>query len=435
MARILFRSLAAPAVLLAGAGLGLLLMGFWPGTGGRSSNFAFLLPTGLGCLGAIYFSYRLFRGFSGSLRDLRREKELLLSLLNAFRDGVFCINPTGEIVFRNRALDSRLLDERAVGMPYSRAIRNGDALEFVHRTLGARVKDGAEAPVELSFDTGGSYFRMTMVPVRVDGRMPDLFLFIVQDETQERTIQKLRQEFMENAAHELKTPVTSIRGYAETLLPRVEADPGQKFLTAILRNAQRMERLIDDMGTIASVESREYAFNPESIALPAFVNELGPLVSGSLSTRALTLNVSVPTDCTVFADPLLLEHALINLIANAARFAPEGSPVHVRARKHNAGLIVEVADAGPGVPLEFRDKVFERFFRIDRNRTREGGGTGLGLAIVRRIVRRHGGRVRVEEEPGGGALFRLYFPPEPSARPNERMVADSDQNGRDTTPP
>ncbi len=348
---------------------------------------------------------------------LRLEKRLLLSLLDALRDGVLCVDQAGVVLYRNPVIPEGLVRSGAVGRPYIRTIRSAELLQFIERFLRSDRPATAE-PTMTSFRSQDRYFRATYVPVRLEGETAaELALFVIQDRTEEANVQRLREEFLANAEHELKTPITSIRGYAETLLGRKQEEPTRGFIEAILRNALRMERLVEDMATISAVESREHGFFPETIAVAEHLESTARLVRGALQGKSQQLRIDVSPDLRVRADPLLLEHLLLNLIANASRYGPEESTIRVSIAREEDRFRIQVADEGPGVPVEYRTKIFERFFRIDRDRSRKEGGTGLGLSIVRQIARMHGGRVWVEDAPEGGALFQVILK-EPPVEPN-----------------
>ncbi len=344
---------------------------------------------------------------------LQLEKELLRSLLGAFQDGVFCLNREGKVVYLNPALSEQLVYADSQAKPYFRAVRNAAMLEFVNRVMQA--EEGPAAPesgedAAFQFQTGEQFFRINFIPVQLHGEEAGLFLFIIHDETRQRNLTRLRQEFLQNASHELKTPVTSIRGYAESMMPRMD---GQhlKFLKAILRNALRMQQIIEDMVTISSVESGEYPLHRKTTGARKYLEGIRELVTGSLAKKQQVLEMQCAGDVELNADLLLLEHLLLNLIVNASRYSPDGSTIRVVVERRADRIHIQVIDQGPGIPPEHRDKIFERFYRIDLNRSRQEGGTGLGLSIVRHVARVHGGTVWVEDGPGGsGAAFQVSLP-------------------------
>lgn len=365
------------------------------------------------------------------LSGLELEKELLASLLGALREGVLCVNKSGVIVYQNPALHPELVTPLSTGRLYFKAVLDSGLLEFIHNRLQGPAAGNRPMKSVFELQHGPYFFRVQEYPVRNDDEV-ELHLILIQDRTQENTTRRMREDFLQNASHELKTPITSIRGYAETLMSRMEReaqkkgagaestgttanssrDPGRSFLKGMLRNVERMEAMIEDMVRISTLESRSFPFKPRRIELERYMQGIGTLVEGTLKQKEQRLIIKLtPPDLSMEADPLLLEHLLLNLITNASRYSPPESEVIVRIRQENAqNMAVLVEDQGPGIPMDLREKVFERFFRVDMNRSREQGGTGLGLSIVRQIARLHGGVVGVEAAPRGGSIFKVLLP-------------------------
>lgn len=345
--------------------------------------------------------------------DLEGEKALLGSLLNGLREGVICLGDDGSIVFANENIDRLLVDGLQPGRPYFKCIRNPDLLEYMKAKLaGSTIQNG-----RIEFTAGGKSFIVTSNQV-VFNAASRLLLFLVHDNTQEFNTRRLREDFLQNASHELKTPITSIRGYTETIAYKSSDTQQRKFLDAILRNVERMERLIEDMLTVSKIESGNYPFEPRRIDIKSYTENISALATGFLAPRGQNIEFSVQGPGLLSADPLLLEHLLLNLIDNASRHSPSGAKIAVRFAGTETRASIEVEDQGPGIPEDLREKIFERFFRADANRSRSEGGSGLGLSIVRHIARLHGGQVTASNAEGGGALFCFSFP--------QRFILDPD---------
>ena len=349
------------------------------------------------------------------LAGLQLEKELLSSLLGALREGVLCLNKNGMIVYQNPALHPELVMPDSIGKQYFKVVVDSGLLEFIHKRFQS-TGDAADDRQFFELHHGPYFFRVQEYPVRTDGEV-ELHLILVQDRTQEYTTRRLREDFLQNASHELKTPITSIRGYAETLMTKMEReasdDRGRSFLKGMLRNVERMEAMIEDMVTISSLESRSFPFKPRLVELERYMQGIETLVEGTLKQKNQKLTIALASpDLAIDADPLLLEHLLLNLITNASRYSPADSEIIVRIKQENQHkMSFAVEDSGPGIPVDLREKVFERFFRVDMNRSREQGGTGLGLSIVRQITRLHGGSVGIESGPGNrGSIFKVLLP-------------------------
>lgn len=356
------------------------------------------------------------------ISDLTLDGALLRSLLNGLKAGVICIDSGGRILFRNDRVDAALLDLAAPSDRYVETIRHPVMLDYVSRMMkGTLGEDGADRSAlaegvwldtgELEFHAGEHCFHLRHRLVRRDGEQV-FYLIIIEDVTQEYRTRRIREDFFQNASHELKTPITSIRGYAETLLPRMNEPVQRRFLEGIVRNAERMDRLVHDMVVVSSLESRAYPFSPELIDLSEFLEQMQLLVEGLLKQKGQELLIEMAGGpLHVRGDRLLLEHLFVNLIGNASRYSPEGGEIRISLRRLDAArLELRVTDRGPGIPEEYREKIFERFFRINQDRSRKEGGTGLGLSIVRHVVRLHSGSIRVESAQGGGACFVVVLP-------------------------
>jgi len=367
------------------------------------------------------------------LEELNLEKNLLNSLLNNLKEGVLSIDQNGIIIYINEFIKSRFCfnDNDLKNKYYYEAIKNPTLLDIIYKILykkniqyifsGSRQENNVFELIDKD-----KYYQIKFYEINIEAftdeyeqnRFEKLFLFIINDITEEYNTKRIREDFLQNASHELKTPITSIRGYTETILDKIQDAYIKQnhlliqFLEGILRNTERMERIINDMVLISSIESKSYPIHPTELQLTEFLEQLKPLVEGILKPKNLYLNIKILGNLpSIYADPLLLEHLFLNLISNAARYSKENKPIEIILEKINVGKIsISIVDYGPGIPNEYKEKIFERFFRIDKDRSRKEGGTGLGLSIVRQIVRIHHGSVFVKDNPEGGAIFVVHLP-------------------------
>ena len=238
-------------------------------------------------------------------------------------------------------------------------------------------------------------------------------VLVFHDLTRVKQLEGARQEFVANVSHELRTPLTLIKGCVETLLDGAKDDPavGDRFLRTIEKHADRLTYLIEDLLTLSQLESGRLALNLRATPL----REVSTRVMDSFEARArvkqVTLENHVPADLFAQADSERLEQVLFNLVDNAIKYGRTGGRVILLGERLGDGRTrVSVQDDGPGIPPEARDRVFERFYRLDKARSREQGGTGLGLAIVKHIVQRHGGEVGLQSEVGQGSTFSFVLP-------------------------
>lgn len=237
-------------------------------------------------------------------------------------------------------------------------------------------------------------------------------LGFLYDITQTERLEKVRQEFLSNISHELRTPLTSILAYVETLEDSAIDDPdnNQRFLAVIRRNAERMHGLIADIAELSQIETGNVTLDVKDVRLGHIVQEIFAWVSSKAEARNIELVNNVDKDVTVRADPMRLEQMLTNLIDNAIKFNREGGSVTVAVSTDKQHHLISVTDCGEGILPENLQRIFERFYRIDRGRTREVGGTGLGLAIVKHLARLHGGEVFVASTLGRGTTFSIELP-------------------------
>jgi two-component system phosphate regulon sensor histidine kinase PhoR len=252
-------------------------------------------------------------------------------------------------------------------------------------------------------------------PLRNTGGAPVGLLIMLNDVTRLRRLEAMRSDFAANVSHELRTPITNIMGYVETLLEMGTAEPDQTaiFLAIIKRNTERLASIIEDLLALSRLEQADAQAALDRTVTPLY--QIIQAVSAQFETaraeKKLTITVDAPTDLVANVNAPLLEQALGNLLSNAIKFSPPNTTIVVRAGRIESDQIeIAVADQGPGIVAEHLPRIFERFYRVDRARSRKMGGTGLGLAIVKHIAMVHGGRVDVQSQPGHGSVFRIVLP-------------------------
>ncbi len=234
---------------------------------------------------------------------------------------------------------------------------------------------------------------------------------MLHDVTEIERAEKTRRDFVANVSHELRTPLTAISGFVETLLDGNHSDKDtREFLAIILKNATRMNRLTEDLLALASVESGDYKVRPLPVKASALVQDAIESLAGMVLDSDVTLEAAEVTDALVLADADALNQVFGNLIENAMKYGKSGHRVRVGAHEIDNSVAFFVQDFGPGIASEHLDRIFERFYRVDKARSRESGGTGLGLAIAKHIVLAHGGGIRAESELGFGATFLFTLP-------------------------
>ena len=361
-------------------------------------------------------SEELQRSFAVSAE--RREK--LEALLDSMQDAVTSIDSAGRIIWANKAMQRLVVDSfGSVRAGYSlvQTIRAPEVLDCVHIALETR-QYSERKPVSL---VPGRVFAVSAAPMPEGGAV-----VVLRDVTRIEQVERAQTEFVANVSHELRTPLTSIQGYVEMLLDKEEhplpAASEQEFLEAILKSARRMARLTDDLLALARVESGEQKLDPRRVAVASLVRETEAAVTGVVKEKGGTLEVNVTADGEVIADIDAVVQILSNLIENALNYGrgTNGARVQLtvdRAAGHLQEVRFRVRDFGGGIAWEHVGRIFERFYRIDKARSRESGGTGLGLAIAKHLVESQRGRIWVESELGHGSSFYFTLPSQISGAP------------------
>ncbi len=253
-------------------------------------------------------------------------------------------------------------------------------------------------------------FDLRVVPLKSEGE-PEGAIGVFFDVTRLEKLERVRQEFLSNVSHELRTPLTAIIAFVETLESGIleENEDSRRFLAIIRRNAARMHSLIDDILELGAIEAGTVKVKPTEVELCTLVDDVIASLAAPAASRKITLINSIPRKTVLYADPPRLEQMLTNLIENAIKFNREAGRVTIRFENLERCRIL-VEDTGEGIPSQHLDRLFERFYRVDRARSREMGGTGLGLAIVKHLARAHGGEISVESKLGEGSVFTIDLP-------------------------
>jgi len=332
------------------------------------------------------------------------------ALFNSMVEGLLLLDQSGRITLANYAFGRLFgITSEMRGKTIMEAVRLHELAELVDflgaqkRVLGYEIK--IANPNERWIQVNGAAIFNS-----ADERHGTILVF--HDLTRLKQLESARKDFVANVSHELRTPLSLIKGYVETLLDGAKDNPevATKFLRTIDRNSERLKLLIEDLLTISELESGRMKMNLQLVALRPVIDK----VFADLKARAQARRVSLiddASDLRVHADANRLEQVLGNLVDNAIKYGREQGTVTVEARSVDHGQVeIVVRDDGPGIPPEALERVFERFYRIDKARSREQGGTGLGLSIVKHIVQSHGGRVWARSEPGSGVSFYFTLP-------------------------
>jgi two-component system phosphate regulon sensor histidine kinase PhoR len=332
------------------------------------------------------------------------ERDRLEGVLEGMVEGVVVTAPDGRVALANAAL-RRLF---GIGGP----LEGRTPLETLRHPGAADVLAEAarkRGPVAREVAVGWPEERM--VAIQAVGLPAGGAVGVFRDVTERRRLEAMRRDFVANVSHELRTPLATLTGYAEELsAPGLDSEEVRRSAEVIGRHAGRMTALVDDLLALARLEAEGFAPALERVDAVALVEEVAREWSSRAERREMTLRVMESEPVHLLADPRLLRQALDNLVDNALRHTPPGTAVRLAATRHAGEVELSVADDGPGIPPEDQPRIFERFYRVERGRSRETGGTGLGLAIVKHAAESHGGRATVESRPGTGSTFRIFLP-------------------------
>jgi two-component system phosphate regulon sensor histidine kinase PhoR len=355
-----------------------------------------------------------------SYGDVQTSQRELETLLNSMQDAVIAVDEGGRVQWANRGMDRLLLRPPRLNAPLIDSVRDPDFLTAIQDA----ARDQVVTSVRSNTIAAGRTFDVTAAPMPGGGAVA-----VLRDLTETARMEKSRRDFIANVSHELRTPLTSIQGYTETLLDHPLADDHvREFLEIIRKNAARMSRLTEDLLTLARVESGEQRFEIEPVSPGELLQDALDSFREVARSHGVELGVELMPETSgsktyVNADREAIHQIFSNLIENSLKYAASGKTVILGARPAAQGVEFYVRDMGPGIASGHLPRLFERFYRVDKARSRESGGTGLGLAIAKHIVLAHGGTIRAESELNHGSTF-LFTLPASSSEVSDAVPSD-----------
>ncbi|AEH50660.1 sensor histidine kinase [Pseudothermotoga thermarum] len=356
------------------------------------------------------------------LAAVQKSRENVLTLLDNVVDPIFFVQVDGEIIFANKAAEM-ISRSAVVSKKIHEVLEDYFLIEMFDETV--RTWQVQEANVMLYVNGRKRYFSCKMIPVSLS-KSEKRIVILMHDITKEHELNEMRKEFVSNVSHELRTPLTSIHGYAETLLndPDIDPETRQRFLSIIENEAARMTRLINDLLDLERLESGEARFEFQPVDLCSVIKYVLSIVE----PLAVQYGVKVEYSCqdiVLEADQDRLIQMLVNLVDNAVKYTSlketGEKQVKVSAKLQDESVVIKVEDTGPGIPKNALERIFDRFYRVDKGRSRKMGGAGLGLSIVKTIVDRHNGKIYVESEVGVGTTFTVVLPVKQGERKDENV--------------
>lgn len=347
--------------------------------------------------------------------SLAKEREETEALVSAVVDAIVSVNLEEKVVFFNSQFANHFMnrEQTHVQPRLAEILRVPEVLANFEAALKKGRASTINVKIHSQLDSMPKYYTVSVAPLR-QAKTRNVYgaMGIFHDITDLKRVEQIRIDFVGNASHELRTPLTSIKGYLETVNEDFKAkrlDSVEKFLVVINRNVDRLIELVNDLLTISTLESTG-GIKPDMVAVEAISRQallhVEPLRQQKNHDIQLLDHVG-----EFYADPTRVEQVLVNLISNAIKYIQADGKIRIEWEHNDAGeVILRVIDNGPGIPYEHLGRLFERFYRIDKGRTRDAGGTGLGLSIVKHIMQSHGGTVMVRSEVGVGTEFTCIFP-------------------------
>ena len=336
------------------------------------------------------------------------------AILETMHDGLLVVDLGRHITLMNRTFEN-LFDLRgaAVGAPLLEAVRNATLDRLIADTLRAGERTQNDLALTDSKTNAQRHVEVSAVPMKDDMDLITGAVVLFHDITQLKRLDQIRRDFVANVSHELRTPLSILRGYIETLLdnPKTSREELARILQIMERHSKRLGLLVDDLLSLAQLESSSATLEIGEVPLSKLFENVLRDWKERLAGKQLRLGVDLPPDMPpIRADETRLQEVLYNLLENAVKYSRENGEIRLQAERRGPEIVISVGDNGIGIGRDDLPRIFERFYRADKARSRELGGTGLGLAIVKHITQLHGGRVEAESEPGRGTTVRVFLP-------------------------
>ena len=359
---------------------------------------------------------------SDRIDAITNDKNRTEAILSSMIEAVLAVDLDGRIVSLNEAAANVLNIEknRSIGRNLEEIVRNPDIQKFIQNTLKGEIRS-AEADTFLVND-GEKFLQLHGTPLNDSKGNRSGAVIVMHDITRIKLLEQIRRDFVANVSHELKTPITSIKGFVETLQEGALDDPTQakRFLEIVARHTDRLNSIVDDLLSLSRLEEtgEKRRISLENTLLKPVLFSSIELSKFKAEKKNITVELTCDSDLTVRINTALIEQAVLNLIDNAIKYSPDSSKILVSALKTDTEVLITVSDQGSGIEEEHLERIFERFYVVDKSRSRKLGGTGLGLSIVKHIAQVHSGFVTVESKVNVGSTFKIHLPVETDSNKN-----------------
>ncbi|MDT3779344.1 ATP-binding protein [Nitrospira sp. MA-1] len=366
---------------------------------------------------------RLVENVKQRMTRLEEERTKIIAIMENLVEGVVAFDSKGKVLFTNSSAHRILgLDAKAIqGQSVWEIIRNQELAGLVEGCQELAWHERREAEVEL-YPPVSMVLEVYALPFPISNQKKGSVL-VLHDVTELRRLEQVRTEFIENVSHELRTPLTAIVGYLETLVdePSLETPNNRKFVHVAYQHAERLSRLVEDLRSLSEIESGKILLRCELVPLREVAQDVCEMFQNQLSKKNLQISNEIGFENSAWADRDRLIQILVNLVDNAIKYTPAGGLISFQAMPfRDQEVSLQVSDTGQGIPSIDLPRITERFYRVDRARSREEGGTGLGLSIVKHLLQLLGGKLRVQSELGKGTTMEVILPkskPTPTTKP------------------